>query len=235
MLYLYAFVLVFERIFPIIQGLSLPKAMILFYGASLMINPRFYRESYKVPPEFIALLILFILLNILNGGLFLVQTFRSLDQALFFNILSVWLIYSHNKLDPFVIRKAVYFFTLGICGVVIMSSVGIYDIEPASGRLSINGSLPNSLGFNCAYGILFFLMAYETYKVRSMRTTPNEKTFILTAFLFMLPAFYILIMTGSRSAFLALIASLFVFALVKYKVTYAMFLFLIFLFFQSQY
>lgn len=227
LLYLYAFVLVFERILPIIQGLSLPKAAILIYGASLMLNPKFYRESYKVPPEFLALLALFLLLNILNGGLFFTERFRSLDQALFFNILSVWLIYSHNKIDPFVIRKSLYFFTLGISVVVIMSSLGIYDIEPQSGRLSINGSLPNSLGFNCVYGILFFVMIYETYKARSMQTNPNERLFLPIALLFMFAAFYILILTGSRSAFLALIGALFIFTLVKYKVSYAMFLFLI--------
>jgi len=225
-LYLYCFSLPFDRIISLFGISSIPKIIAVLYCLSVLLNPKFHNALIKIPSVLISIIFLFLGVNILNGGLFFTTEFKPIEQSFLLNILIFWITYAHNKIDPFIIRKALYSYALSMSIFSLVIIFGFYDVNPQTLRISIGGSLPNDLGMNATYGGIIVLMFYESYRNRIKFINTVDRRIITFSLLSMAALFYVVILTGSRAAFLSFFMAMLIYILFTFKVRY-LFMFLI--------
>jgi O-antigen ligase len=181
------------------NNVSYSKLIIIVYLSSLLLNISLYTVLVsRVNRTVVVLLVVFLLTNILNGGLFIEQDIKDLDWSFLFNILFLWMLFSHNKLDPGVLHNSLIFLVIGYLILAFLYVFGVHDINPISGRVYMGGSLPNNLAFNGLYALSIMLLLFERIKIKS---------FVLGVFIFSAAILMInlIIVTGSRSAIIALL------------------------------
>ena len=197
-LFIVLFSFIFERVFPFLDNMSYSKLVILVYLAMLSLQQNFYIAFFsRVNKIVVLLLILFLLTNIFNGGLLISQDIKSLDFSFLFNILFLWVLLTHEKLDPGILNSSLFFYVIGYLILVLFYFFGYYDIL-SNGRVYIGGSLPNNLALNGVYAVSFLLLFLERVK---------KKSFLLMLSIFFAVILFTMLIasTGSRSGFLSLL------------------------------
>jgi O-antigen ligase len=204
LLYVFVFSLAFERAFPFLPGLSFPKAFGIIYIMSLCINPNFIRTFSTGNTHKVVFLLfgIFLLTNVFNGGLFHIAGLKSIDQSFLLNIILMWCLINHAKLDHGILVRSFIYFSLGYLVLVLFYSLGLYQTL-SNGRVYMGSALPNALGLNGAIGICGLLSFFSNIT----RPSWGSVLFVLVSVLLTLS---LLLATGSRSA---LIAVFFVFVM----------------------
>jgi len=198
LLYILVFSLVFERVFPFMDNMSYPKVVFLVYLSVLLLNKSFFIAStLRVNIIIVMFLALFLLTNLFNGGLLIQQDIKSLDWTFFLNICFLWVLLTHEKLDPGILTSSLFFYVIGYLILVLLYFFGYYDIL-FNGRVYMGGSLPNNLALNGVYAVSFLLLFLERVK---------EKSYLLMLSIFLAVILFTILIasTGSRSGFLSLL------------------------------
>jgi len=199
LLYIFVFSLAFERAFPFLPGLSFPKAISIMYLVSLCMNQDYLRLVFggKINSVVLALFGVFLLTNIFNAGLFSSQIMKPLDVSFVLNTLLLWVLLLHEKLDPGVLERALFFFSIGYLVLVLAHYLG-FSQEGTTGRIFIGGALPNNLGINGVIAICGLLM---------FANNTNRMTILRAGFIFLatLLTLTLVLATGSRSALLSFV------------------------------
>ena len=157
-LFIVLFSFIFERVFPFLDNMSYSKLVILVYLVMLSLQQNFYIAFFsRVNKIVVLLLILFLLTNIFNGGLLISQDIKSLDFSFLFNILFLWVLLAHEKLDPGILNSSLSFYVIGYLILVLFYFFGYYDLL-SNGRVYMGGSLPNNLALNGVYAVSFLLL-----------------------------------------------------------------------------
>ena len=203
------FSIVFERVFPFLDSMSYTKLLVLIYLVLLSLNQNFYTTLLQVNKIVVFLLIVFFFTNVVNLNTLAIQHIENFNFTFLFNVLFLWVLLTHEKLNPGVLNSSLPFFVIGYMFLVFLTFFGYYD-SLSNGRIYIGGSLPNNLAFNGLYVLGFFLLFLSGFRVKS---------FLLKSLIaFIVISIIILILnTGSRSAFLSLLIMFVVFLVFNKK------------------
>ncbi len=203
LLYILTFSIAIERAFPFIDGLSYPKLVAVVYLSTLLINPNYTALLSRVNKLVILLVMLFLITNIFNGGLLDLSNIKAIDTSFFLNILLLWVLLTHEKLDSGVLQSSLFFFLIGYLALVVVYNLGYYE-RLLNGRVYIGSSLPNNLAFNGVVALAILLIFLNKI---------NRSSFLLKFPIFV-SAFLIITLvldTGSRSALISLLLTLFIY------------------------
>jgi len=151
----------------------------------------------KLDRVVLALFGVFLLTNIFNAGLFSSVIMKPLDLSFVLNIVLLWTLLYHEKLDPGVLRRALIFFSMGYLVLVLVHHLGFSQTNIGSGRVSIGKALPNNLGINGVVAVCGLLVFSNSRNIPSI---------LRSCFLVVLGLLIInlVLVTQSRSAFIAL-------------------------------
>lgn len=119
--------------------------------------------------------------------------------SIFQNILLFWFLANHARKDYLILEKGMLFFALGTIVFSIMYIIG-YGVEYEEGRLTMFKENQNALGISMCIGIMILLLFVVQNKIQLGRWR-----YLFLAFLPLMVVF--LFETGSRKAFLSLVAS----------------------------
>ena len=198
LLFGFAFTLAFERAFPFLPGLSFPKAAAIIYVFSLIFNPGYmkYLLEFKANKLIFMLIGMWLLLNFFNGGL-LSFGVSELDYPFFLNIALVWVLVTHERMDPGILEKALIYYLMGYFCLVLFHYLGFSETL-INGRVFIGASLPNALGMG---GVFAFCVVLKALRMKLQNPLFIKPLIFLVGLL----VISLILATGSRASLIALI------------------------------
>lgn len=123
--------------------------------------------------------------------------FSIFDLSILLNIIFFWLLINHDRLDPGIIVKGLFSFSIGTIVLTILYYFG-YGIESDGGRISIFGDNENIIGIRLSMSSIILL-----YSVISNQFSFNKlRILLLIPIPFMLNFMF---QTGSRVAFISFV------------------------------
>ncbi|TAJ12109.1 O-antigen ligase domain-containing protein [Marinilabiliaceae bacterium JC017] len=119
------------------------------------------------------------------------------DVSIFLNIIFLWILINHEKMDELVLEKSMLSFAIGNVVLSILFFLGIgVEYDFVESRSSIFGDNPNSVGIHMSISLVILIVAL----------IQNRLKIGMVRFAFipgMIIIFYAMISTGSRVSFIA--------------------------------
>ena len=193
----------FEVFSPFVPDLSIAKMAAILYIISMI--PRIIGEKFLtgLAKYIIPLLILIIVAFISSSAHINYISSKRIDTSFVLNILMFIILFYHARFDERVFKDG--FWCMALCAVIIamLALLGIgVSVDPVgeSDRMTVFGDNANSIAIKMAVSILIVLW-------RCLQHGKLETPFRL---LLLVPLLLLLLMTGSRGGFLALVGGLLV-------------------------
>lgn len=197
-LYLLFFSVPFERWKPFNTDVDflVTKITVIFYLFTVLFEFGFFFSFKKYKKVFLPILIYFSILTVvsfINKGAI---SYPFFDVLLFLNILLFVLGTNHFSRDPRVIYKCFLAFMLSAFLLTVFYFLNIEIDNSLDGRISILGDNQNNIGLNLTCAI--FMVASLIFENKSGWGINRLMLILLLPFLF-----FIMVITGSRLAFLS--------------------------------